>query len=1069
MSASDQPTPPSPAPVPAPRGFAPGRATGAELLRHASWVRGLAVSLVVDAASADDLVQDTWAAALAHPPTTDRPLGPWLGRVLRNVARQGRRASGRRAAREQERPAPPELPGPEEIVQRLDAERALFEALAALEEPYRSTLILCFYEGLEPSELARKEGIAPATVRWRKLRGLELLRERLDRRYEGDRRSWCLAFLPLARLDPSALSLAGLSGAGAAAATVAVPTAAALAMNAILKTTVLLAALVLLAVGLSVGGLLPPELIPWERAEPPLELAFRDLPPREVAAADDPRALPQANARRTATSSATTPVAEPAPPAALSPDSARLDLRVTDELGNALAGVDVEVQLPAPRGTRGVRTRTDGRASFDLDLSVFEGKAMRADVRVLAESFASFGDAVQLAPGDELDLGTIVLRAGGAVSGRVLDERGLGVPGATVAFGPADTMGRVLEQERFHGGPHSIPQTTTDAEGRFLLVGMPVGFARLWARGEGYLASYTRAAEVRAGKETLGVELVLSDLRPENRIRLIVLDPEGRPVPRARLEFRVSSEETGTTRTGEETTANDGTYAFIGVADTRLSVTAHAPDGDRSSATVTDVATGGPELVLVLREPELASLVVTNTAGEPLESYALDVLSPDGAFVYSGFPRAARPAGRASFPLPSEPFIVRATAPRHAIETTSRIVPRAGRPVELALELEPVPGIHGFVLDGSEPVPGAEVRLFQVEDDDVRVEVNGFLVRTTTDELDETMTDEDGAFVITVRRMGEYVLRVDAGGFAPTEWGPFLVEGDVAFPELEIVLWRGGALEGRVRGAQGEDVAGTIVGISRGDGFGRTARVASDGRYRFARLTPGPWQVVIRDEEIWTNSLSTSRTSGDGISGDTIDWTCEVYEGETTFHDLELGTLARCTLEGRLTVDRADARAWSAKLIPGDQPIFSEAPKTTVAPDGSFRLGSERGGPTWLVLNGMFEQLGEHMLVAELDLVEGLSTWEFALETGSLVVEGVPAVAEGDMPAAVYLWEGPQDAFYLLAIEGDDEGACRIPVVPAGRAKLVRPDRRSMDPRGWEPVLEFEVPVGGDVTVRVPD
>src|SRR5690606_23864875 len=47
-------------------------------------LRRLARALTADDATADDLVQDTWVAALRNPPGEDRPVRPWLSTVMRN-------------------------------------------------------------------------------------------------------------------------------------------------------------------------------------------------------------------------------------------------------------------------------------------------------------------------------------------------------------------------------------------------------------------------------------------------------------------------------------------------------------------------------------------------------------------------------------------------------------------------------------------------------------------------------------------------------------------------------------------------------------------------------------------------------------------------------------------------------------------------------------------------------------------------------------------------------------------------------------------------------------------------
>ncbi len=68
------------------------------LLQQTSWIRGLALSLVGDATRAEDLVQDTLVAALAHGPPIERCSPSWFSTVVRNLARKSaRRPRARRA------------------------------------------------------------------------------------------------------------------------------------------------------------------------------------------------------------------------------------------------------------------------------------------------------------------------------------------------------------------------------------------------------------------------------------------------------------------------------------------------------------------------------------------------------------------------------------------------------------------------------------------------------------------------------------------------------------------------------------------------------------------------------------------------------------------------------------------------------------------------------------------------------------------------------------------------------------------------------------------------------------
>ena len=75
----------------------------------------------------------------------------------------------------------------------------LAKTVLALVEPYRTTVLLRYFEGLSSAEIARRTGVPSATVRWRLMRALEELRGKLDARHGGDRRSWCVVLAPLCR------------------------------------------------------------------------------------------------------------------------------------------------------------------------------------------------------------------------------------------------------------------------------------------------------------------------------------------------------------------------------------------------------------------------------------------------------------------------------------------------------------------------------------------------------------------------------------------------------------------------------------------------------------------------------------------------------------------------------------------------------------------------------------------------------------------------------------------------------------------------------------------------------
>jgi RNA polymerase sigma-70 factor (ECF subfamily) len=156
------------------------------LLRQRAWLRRLAASLVVDAAHADDVAQQALVAALEKPPVAGGAPRAWLATVARNLARKLGASERTRAAHERAAATPERLPATDEVVARAALETEVALAVLALAEPYRTALLLRFYEGRPPRAIARATQVAVETVRTRIKRGLELLRaELVTRRASG--------------------------------------------------------------------------------------------------------------------------------------------------------------------------------------------------------------------------------------------------------------------------------------------------------------------------------------------------------------------------------------------------------------------------------------------------------------------------------------------------------------------------------------------------------------------------------------------------------------------------------------------------------------------------------------------------------------------------------------------------------------------------------------------------------------------------------------------------------------------------------------------------------------------
>lgn len=180
---------------------------------HGAALRALARALLGDGAAADDAVQDTWVRYLERPPAAGAGLGGWLATVLRNLVSNRRREEARRAERERAA-ARPEHVDAHELSEREEALRAVVEAVLTLEPQYRAVVMLRWFDGLAPREVAAQLGLAPSVVHTRLARAHAQLRAKLEREH-GSRRAHAFLF-GLAGLRVAPRPLTWTVGAGVA-------------------------------------------------------------------------------------------------------------------------------------------------------------------------------------------------------------------------------------------------------------------------------------------------------------------------------------------------------------------------------------------------------------------------------------------------------------------------------------------------------------------------------------------------------------------------------------------------------------------------------------------------------------------------------------------------------------------------------------------------------------------------------------------------------------------------------------------------------------------------------------
>ncbi|MHC4939894.1 MAG: sigma-70 family RNA polymerase sigma factor [Planctomycetota bacterium] len=173
------------------------------LLEHVGFLRAIALGMLRNEADAEDVVQQTLVAAMEKPPADDRNLKGWLAAVARNFALMQFRSRKRRREREAKMARAEGGPSAAQIAERMEMERRVVDAVAALDEPFKTTLILRYYDNMTPKQIAAHLGIPDATVRTRLKRGHDKLRRDLEKR-SGGRQPMLAGLLLLAQLPAQA-------------------------------------------------------------------------------------------------------------------------------------------------------------------------------------------------------------------------------------------------------------------------------------------------------------------------------------------------------------------------------------------------------------------------------------------------------------------------------------------------------------------------------------------------------------------------------------------------------------------------------------------------------------------------------------------------------------------------------------------------------------------------------------------------------------------------------------------------------------------------------------------------
>lgn len=160
-----------------------------ELLRYTEWIRPLAIQVLQDADLAEDVVQETYIAAWKSAPRDPHHLRRWLRVTARNFSLKRLQERHSRRGRECKVATEEALPGAGDVAARAEAHREVVEAVMRLREPYRSVVLLRFFENLPPRVISERLSIPNVQVRSHLKRGLDDLRLMLQKEYGQDWRA----------------------------------------------------------------------------------------------------------------------------------------------------------------------------------------------------------------------------------------------------------------------------------------------------------------------------------------------------------------------------------------------------------------------------------------------------------------------------------------------------------------------------------------------------------------------------------------------------------------------------------------------------------------------------------------------------------------------------------------------------------------------------------------------------------------------------------------------------------------------------------------------------------------
>jgi protocatechuate 3,4-dioxygenase beta subunit len=525
--------------------------------------------------------------------------------------------------------------------------------------------------------------------------------------------------------------------------------------------------------------------------------------------------------------------------------------------------------LLTPEDESPLRVETDGRGRFRFD-DLEPGRAH--ELRLEEDGFAAVRiPGIVLDPGEERDVGELVLAPAATAPVRVLDHVGSPVADAAVgAYVVPDWRG-VDWSRRFTqlaAAPVAVAEVRTDAEGRARFDGLAPGRWTFLAKKKGFARTGRTYVNLRAG--AVAEESVIR-LRPGFPLGGRVLDEEDRTLPgvvvmaiepgrvyslqHAPLHERARSSEDGE-YTFEALPAGDHVlYVAVGNAPAVVVAAVRIPAVDRLD-------------LRVVRGGVLRGTVRGEEDGEPVAGAKVSAWSRSARGTAYAVTFADEEGRYAFEPLPG-PVMNSLYAEAEGWITTFRstqIWVAHGEEATHDLVLVRGARLSGTVTGPDGPVADAQVRVWYTRRE-------GYAAAATC------RTDAEGRYETDSVRAGPVLVQVTKSGLlqsdAPRDWQQAFTSGQVperyraTVPEkgeatLDIALSRGGILEGKVVDEEGQPLAATRVSVQRSAIWTESD---ADGAFRLVGV---PTETTVAVVGYKTGYVTTEPTSVEVPSADVV-------------------------------------------------------------------------------------------------------------------------------------------------------------------------------------------------------